>query len=134
MIQFCKFALMLFILFFLSGCSSVNAGERKNNEQDLITLMLIKDIQDHALYIRLLVHDEPELHELLLDKLAMKLFDLNHFLAETGNVKVVTLVCNASRNLHDDFEKITASCQNTDSKRICEEAYHLERLCVAKHM
>lgn len=128
----CK-AIVLIMLLLASPFSPSHANDNaKLIDLDLLVLNLVKDVQDHVLYIQIIKNDNPDLRDLLVSNLSTKIFDINHYLAGIKNTEVIKLACDSSLRLQGDFQKITGNCKNDIYYELCREVYLWSRMCLAK--
>jgi hypothetical protein len=128
----CK-AIVLIMLLLASPFSPSHANDNaKLIDLDLLVLNLVRDVQDHVLYIQILKNDNPDLRDLLVSNLSTKIFDINHYLAGIKNTEVIKLACDSSLRLQGDFQKITGNCKNDTYYELCREVYLWSRMCLAK--
>jgi hypothetical protein len=114
----------------VGGLGTANAEKAVVGEFDLLVLYLTRDVQDHVLYIQL-AHDQPtDLYRFVMENLALRMFDLNNYLAKTENRELIELTCGAAFRLSDDLTGIVAGCKGEAELEICNERDRLERLCV----
>ena len=115
--------------------ATAHAGDEKDMSGmgiDILAISLVKDVQDHVLYIQLSRGAPLELTQLLKDNLASKLFDLGNYAPQLTNPQAVGLMCRSTSKLIDDINEITNGCKNPNGERICEEYSRLSVFCV-KH-
>jgi hypothetical protein len=126
-------AIVLIMLLLASPFSPSHASDNaKPIDLDLLVLNLVKDVQDHVLYIQVLKNNNPDLRDLLVSNLSTKIFDINHYIAGIKNTEVIKIACDSSIRLQGDFQKITSNCKNDRYYELCREVYLWYRMCLVK--
>jgi hypothetical protein len=121
--------LLAFVGALVGGLGTANAEKAAVGEFDLLLLHLTKDVQEHVLYIKLANDQSTDLSRLVMENLALKMFDLNNYLAETENREVIELTCRTAFRLSDDLTSIVAGCREEAEFAICKERDRLTKLC-----
>jgi hypothetical protein len=114
--------------------SPVHAGTVANDEvsaTEVLVMTLLRDIEDHVLYMQLAPRGESDLRDYLAHNLSMKLFDLAIHLGQTRNTEIRGMVCNTVQRLRADIVDLISGVETAHSDEVHREWRRLVSVCEA---